>query len=456
MGGRVIVRAMRGELYGAQTKLALKHFHVGIELWPKEIIVAQALIKKAAARTNRELGILDAKISKAIEKAADEVIAGKHTDQFPLSVWQSGSGTQFNMNINEVLASRASKLLRNVQGRTLEKEIHPNDHVNMSQSTNDTIPTAIHIAALVSIVRELLPALETLRRSLEKKSRQFANVVKIGRTHLQDAVPLTLGQEFSGYSRHIEYSREHLEEVNKALLELAIGGTALGTQLNAPKGYRPRVIEHINRLTGLRFKPAQNLFANMGAHDAIVAASGALKSVAMALLKIANDIRFLGSGPRAGLGELILPANEPGSSIMPGKVNPTQSEMIMMVACQVIGNDAAITAGATTLSNFEMQDSKPLFAHSLLQSIRLLADATQSFEHHCVRGIQANKDQLREYAERSLMLVTPLAKRIGYDKAAEIAKKAHADNSTLEEAAIALGHVTKEQFRQWVDIKKMI
>ncbi|MBI5456925.1 class II fumarate hydratase [Candidatus Kaiserbacteria bacterium] len=440
--------ASGGKLYGKQTELAIKHFP-GTELWPREMVEAHALVKKAAARTNAALGVLEKKIAKAIEKAADELIAGKHADQFPLSIWQSGSGTQFNMNVNEVLATRANQHLK----RT---DIHPNDHVNCSQSTNDTIPTSIHIAAVLLMSHSLIPRLEALQASLEKKSKQFNSVVKIGRTHLQDAVPLTLGQEFSGYARQVQYAREQLEETSKGLYELAIGGTALGTGVNAPRGFKVLVVKNINTLTGHTFTPAKNLFANMAAHDAVVSTSGALKTIALALMKIANDIRFLGSGPRAGLAELILPANEPGSSIMPGKVNPTQSEMVMMVACQCLGNDAAITAGAATMSNFDMQASKPLFANSLLQSIRLLSEAAESFEKHCVRGIKADTERLRNYAERSLMLVTPLAKKIGYDKAAEIAKKAHKENSTLEEAAIALGYVTREEFRKWVDIKKMI
>lgn len=436
-------------LYGKQTELAKEHFKIGTELWPREMIMAQALIKKAAARSNASLGALDKKLARAIEKAADEVIKGEHSEQFPLSLWQSGSGTQFNMNVNEVLAARASQILG-------DKKIHPNDHVNMSQSTNDTIPTAIHVAALPMIVQKLQPALQILQKSLEGKSREFRGVVKIGRTHLMDAVPMTLGQEFSGYARQVEYAREHLLISSKGLEELAIGGTALGTGLNAPRGYRAAVIREIDALTKLRFKPAKNLFANMAAHDAVVATSGALKVVAITLTKVANDIRFLGSGPRAGFSELILPANEPGSSIMPGKVNPTQSEMLMMVCAQVIGNDAAITAAALALSNFDMQDAKPLFANSLLQSIRLLADAASSFEEHCVRGIVADTKRLYEYAERSLMLVTALNKHIGYDKAAEIAKKAYAENITLADAGEMLGYVTRSDFKKWVDIKKML
>lgn len=450
-------------LYGKQTELALKHFAVGTEKWPVEMIHAQVVIKKAAARVNAKLGVLDTNVAQSIDKAAGEVLSSKYADQFPLSIWQSGSGTQFNMNVNEVLANRATELLArhgNPSSPRLLRmdglEVHPNDHVNMSQSTNDTIPTAIHIAALLQLQRELSPAIERLVESFTKKSKEFKRIIKIGRTHLQDAVPMTLGQEFSGYARQLEYALEHLQETSRGLRELAIGGTALGTELNAPKGYRTKIIREINTLTGLKCIPAKNLFANMAAHDAVVATSGALKTLAVAVMKIANDIRWLSSGPRAGLSEITFPANEPGSSIMPGKVNPTQSEMVMMVCAQVIGNDTAITTSAATTSNFEMQASKPLLAHALLQSIRLLADAARSFDEHCAQGIEPNVARLGEYAERSLMLVTALNKHIGYDKAAEIAKKAYIDDSTLEDAAIALGYVTQKQFRQWVDAKKMV
>ena len=439
--------------YGAQTQRAYDNFRVGSERWPIEFIRAHAVVKKAAAKVNSELGLLDPELATAIVQASDEVVAGKHNDHFPLVIWQSGSGTQTNMNVNEVIANRASELLGGTIGS--KSPVHPNDHVNMSQSTNDTVPTSIHIAAVITIKERLLPALKGLINSLLTKSEAFKTVVKIGRTHLQDATPLTLGQEFSGYAAQLQQAQSVIGGSLEGLYELCVGGTAVGTGLNTKRGYAEKMAEEIGQITGYPFRSAQNKFAAMAAHDAVVAASGALKTLAAALMKIANDIRWLGSGPRSGLGELVLPANEPGSSIMPGKINPTQCEMVSMVVCQVYGNDAAI-AMAGSLGNFELNVYKPLLAFSLLQSINLLADASCSFDDKCVQGLEANQKRIDEHLNNSLMLVTSLNKHVGYDKAAQIALKAWREEKTLKESALELGYVTEDEFTRWVRPEKMI
>jgi len=416
-------------------------------------IRAHAIVKKAAARVNHELGGLDANIAEAIEQAANEVIAGKLDDHFPLVIWQSGSGTQFNMNVNEVIANRAIEKLGGKIGT--KTPVHPNDHVNMSQSTNDTIPTSMHIAAVLSLKEKLHRPLVGLQKALEAKAQEFKDIVKIGRTHLQDATPLTLGQEFSGYAAQIEQAHEAIANALKHLSELAIGGTAVGTGLNAPAGYDVRMVEEIGKITGHPFKVARNKFAALAAHDAIVELSGALKTLAAALMKIANDLRWLGSGPRSGLGEINLPANEPGSSIMPGKVNPTQSEMVTQVVCQVYGNDLTISM-AGSQGNFELNVFKPVMAYNILQSIELLADACRSFTEHAVQGIEPNRKNIERNLKNSLMLVTALNRHIGYDKAAEIALKAWREDKTLKEAALELGYVTEEEFEAWVRPEDMV
>ncbi|NOX89114.1 MAG: class II fumarate hydratase [Calditrichaeota bacterium] len=433
--------------YGAQTQRASENFRIGRERFPAEFIRAHAIVKKAAARVNRKLGSLDKRIAESVEKAADEVIAGKLDDHFPLVIWQSGSGTQFNMNMNEVIANRAIEMLGGKIGS--KSPVHPNDHVNMAQSTNDTIPTSMHISAVIALKEKLLPELDALQKALEKKAKEFKEIVKIGRTHLQDATPLTLGQEFSGYASQIEMAKEAIEKSLDHLYELPIGGTAVGTGLNTRKGFDRMMVEEIGKITGHPFRVSRNKFAGLAAHDAIVEASGALKTLSAALMKIANDIRWLGSGPRSGLGELILPANEPGSSIMPGKVNPTQCEMITMVVCQVYGNDAAIGM-AGSQGNFELNVFKPLMAFDILQSINLLSDGCKSFRERAVEGIKPNKKKIEENLRNSLMLVTALNRHIGYDKAAEIALKAWRENKTLKEAALESGYLTEEQFDRWV------
>ncbi len=439
--------------YGAQTQRAIENFRVGNERFPVEFIRAHAIVKKAAARVNRAMGLLDEKLARAIEQAADEVIAGKFDDQFPLVIWQSGSGTQFNMNMNEVIANRAIEILGGERGT--KKPVHPNDHVNMSQSTNDTIPTSMHISAVQMITERLLPELEKLERALKDKSEAFKDIIKIGRTHLQDATPLTLGQEFSGYAAQIQMAREAVAASLEQLKELPIGGTAVGTGLNTKVGYDEKMVAEISAITGLAFKVARNTFALMAAHDPIVALSGVLKALAAALNKIANDIRWLGSGPRAGLGELILPANEPGSSIMPGKVNPTQCEMLTQVVCQVFGNDLTISmAGAS--GNFELNVYNPVIAYNLLQSVRLLADGCQSFREKTVVGIEPNLKKIQEHVQNSLMMVTALNRHIGYDKAAQIALKAWREDKTLKEAALELGFLTEDEFDAWVRPEKML
>jgi fumarate hydratase class II len=414
---------------------------------PAELIVALAAVKRACATVNRDLGKLDGKKAEAIIAAADEVIAGKHPLEFPLSVWQTGSGTQSNMNMNEVLANRASELLGGVRGE--DRLIHPNDDVNRGQSSNDIFPTAMHVAACMAVATHLIPSLHTLRATLADKSAQFADIVKIGRTHLQDATPLTLGQEFSGYVAQLDHAESAIIATLNAISELAAGGTAVGTGLNAHPEFGERVAAELAKYFGFPFKTAPNKFAALAGHDALVAAHGGLKTLAAAMMKIANDVRWLASGPRSGLGEITIPENEPGSSIMPGKVNPTQCEAMTMLCAQVFGNDVAINIGGAS-GNFELNVFKPVIIHNFLQSVRLLGDGMASFEEHCARGIEANHSRIGELMEKSLMLVTALAPHIGYDKAAKIAKEAHHDGTTLKQAALALGYVTEEQFAEWI------
>jgi len=439
--------------WGAQTQRSLQNFKIGDEHFPHEFIRAYGLLKKAAATVNESFGSLDSKIADTIRTAADEVIEGKLDDHFPLVVWQTGSGTQTNMNINEVIANRAIEILGGELGS--KDPVHPNDHVNMSQSTNDTFPSAINIAAVESVTQQLLPALEKLQKSLAKKVDEFKDIIKLGRTHLQDATPLSLGQEFSGYASQVEHG---ITRVNNALThcyELAMGGTAVGTGINSVAGFGEAAAKEIANLTGLPFVTAKNKFEALGGQDSIVELSSALKTVAASLNKIANDIRWLGSGPRSGIGELILPANEPGSSIMPGKVNPTQAEAMTMVCTQVIGNDMTITmAGAS--GNFELNVYRPVIAFNIIQSIRLLAEVSVSFADNCVDGIEANEERIHSNLHNSLMLVTALNPHIGYDKAAEVAKKAHKENTTLREAITALGYMSGEDFDTLVQPKDMI
>lgn len=440
-------------LWGAQTQRSLGHFAISSETMPPELILALAQVKRAAALANRELGKLPADKADAIAAAADEVLAGKHPDAFPLSVWQTGSGTQSNMNMNEVLANRASELLGGERGPG--RLVHPNDDVNRGQSSNDIYPTAMHVAAARAVHDRLLPALGRLRAALTDKAAAFADIVKIGRTHLQDATPLTLGQELSGWVDQLEQAEHAVRAALPGLYQLAVGGTAVGTGLNTHPEFGPRVAAELNRACGLPFASAGNKFAALAGHDALVHSHGALKQLATALIKIANDIRWLASGPRSGLGELLIPENEPGSSIMPGKVNPTQCEAMTMLCCQVLGNDVALSIGAAS-GNFELNVFKPLIVHNFLQSARLLSDGMDSLNHHCVRGMQANRPRIEQLLEQSLMLVTALNPHIGYDKAAAIAKLAHANGGTLKQAALELGYVTAEQFDQWVDPKAMI
>ena len=440
-------------LWGAQTQRSLHHFAISTERMAPELIRALALVKRSAAVVNRELGVLDANKAEAIAAAADEVLAGRHDAQFPLSVWQTGSGTQTNMNMNEVLANRASQLLGGEIGEA--RLVHPNDDVNRGQSSNDVFPTAMSVAALTALEARLLPALETLRATLAAKSHAFADVVKIGRTHLQDATPLTLGQEISGWVAQLDHGIRHLRTTRPHLRELALGGTAVGTGLNAHPEFGMRVAAELARITGYPFESAPNKFEALAAHDAMVFAHGALKTLAGSLTKIANDVRWLASGPRSGLGEITIPENEPGSSIMPGKVNPTQCEALTMLCCQVMGNDVAVNIGGAS-GNFELNVFKPVIIHNLLQSMRLLADGALSFEAHCARGIEADRARIGELVGRSLMLVTALNPHIGYDKAAKIAKAAHAQGLSLKEAALASGFVTAEQFEAWVKPEDMV
>ncbi len=439
--------------YGAQTARSLIHFKIGSERMPRELIWAFGILKKAAALVNQELGLLPADKTKLIVQAAEEVIAGKLDDHFPLVVWQTGSGTQTNMNVNEVISNRAIEISGGRMGS--KKPIHPNDDVNKAQSSNDTFPTAMHMAAVHEIHRRLIPMLTKLRDTLAKKSKDFKDVIKIGRTHLMDAVPLTLGQEFSGYVRQLDQGLNRLQKILPDLYELALGGTAVGTGLNTHPQFAVKSAAKIAELTGYPFVSAANKFEALATHDALVMASGALKTIACSLMKIANDIRWLASGPRSGIGEISIPENEPGSSIMPGKVNPTQSEAMTMVAAQVIGNDVTINIGGAS-GNFELNVFKPVIIYNLLQSVRLLADACESFEEHCAAGITPIERNLKKHLENSLMLVTALNPHIGYDNAAKIAKKAHHENKTLREVAVELGILTAEKFDEIVRPEKML
>jgi fumarate hydratase class II len=438
--------------YGAQTARSLIHFDIGDDTKPRELVRALGVLKKACALVNQDLGKLPADKSALIAQAADEVIAGQLDDHFPLRIWQTGSGTQSNMNANEVISNRAIELAGGEMGS--KAPVHPNDHVNMSQSSNDTFPTAMSIAAAEVVVHNLLPAVRELRDTLDLKAKAFAGIVKIGRTHLQDATPITLGQEFSGYVALLDADLSRIEATLPGIMSLGIGGTAVGTGLNSHPEFGDRAAQTIADLTGLPFTSNPNKFAALSAHDEFVFASGALKTLACSLMKIANDIRWLASGPRCGLGELTIPENEPGSSIMPGKVNPTQSEAMTMICCQVMGNDAAI-GFAGSQGNFELNVFKPVIIHNFLHSVRLLSDACRSFTHHCAAGIEPNMERINHYVQDSLMLVTALNPHIGYDKAAQIAKKAHQEKSSLREAAVASGYLTGEQFDQWVNPEAM-
>jgi fumarate hydratase class II len=448
--GEIAVEASR--YWGAQTERSLHHFNIGTEHFPRPMIRALGVLKKAAAVANGDLGELPAPLVALIDRAADEVIAGALDDHFPLFVWQTGSGTQTNMNANEVISNRAIEMAGGEMGS--KKPVHPNDHVNRGQSSNDTFPTAMHIAAAEEVVNRLLPAIEMLRATLAAKSAAFQDVVKIGRTHLQDATPITLGQEISGWVGQLALAKGALTTSLPAVFDLALGGTAVGTGLNTHPQFAERAATHIARLTGLPFRSAPNKFAALAGHEALVMLHAAMKTLAVALTKIANDVRWLASGPRSGLGEITIPENEPGSSIMPGKVNPTQCEAMTMVAAQVMGNDVAVTIGAAS-GNFELNVFKPLIIHNVLQSARLLADSMTNFDRFCARGIEPNRSRIQENLDRSLMLVTALNPHIGYDKAASIAKKAHKDGTTLKKASVELGYLTAEQFDEWVDAKKM-
>ena len=439
------IQVSEDALWGAQTQRSLLNFKISTEKMPIALIQALALVKRAAAKVNLELGLLENIRAQAIIAAADEIVAGQHSADFPLAVWQTGSGTQTNMNVNEVLGG----------GRGNLRRIHPNDDVNKAQSSNDVFPTAMHIAAVQAICNHLIPAIELLRNTLALKAESFKHIVKIGRTHLQDATPLTLGQEFSGYVAQLDHGLTHLKAALPHLNEIALGGTAVGTGLNTHPEFAHRVATEIACLTQFPFISAPNKFEALAANDALVHAHGVLKTLAASLMKIANDIRWLASGPRCGIGEIKIPENEPGSSIMPGKVNPTQSEAMTMLCCQVMGNDVAINMGGA-LGNFELNVMKPLIIHNFLQSIRLLADGCISFNEHCASGITADTDRIDQLMRNSLMLVTALNPHIGYDKAAEIAKKAYRDNSSLKEAAVALGYLSVEQFDSWVIPEKMV
>jgi len=440
-------------LWGAQTQRSLENFRIGTERIPIPLIRALAIVKLAAAKTNLDLKLIDKRRADAIMRAATEVIDGLHDDQFPLVVWQTGSGTQSNMNLNEVISNRANEILGGKRGT--KTPVHPNDHVNMSQSSNDSFPTAMHIAATMRIVHDLLPALSHLHAALKKKEKAFAKIVKIGRTHTQDATPLTLGQEFSGYAAQLENGIGRLKFATKELHPLAQGGTAVGTGLNAKPQFAKLFAKHAAAITKLPFVTAPNKFEALAANDAFVFVHGTIESIATALFKIANDIRLLGSGPRSGLGELILPENEPGSSIMPGKVNPTQCEAMTMVCCQIFGNQTTLSVAASQ-GHFELNVYKPVLANAILQSVRLMTDAARSFTDHCVVGITANETRIRDLMQRSLMLVTALAPKIGYDNAAKVAKTAHANGTTLKEEAVRLGFVTDAEFDRLVRPEKMI
>ena len=440
-------------LWGAQTQRSLQHFAISTEIMPPELIRALAQVKRACAQANADLGRIELAMAQAIVQAADEIIAGHRADEFPLSVWQTGSGTQTNMNMNEVLANRASELLG--AGRGAARIVHPNDVVNMGQSSNDIFPTAMHVAVAVQTASRLLPALVALRTTLQAKSEQFADIVKIGRTHFQDATPLTLGQEFSGYVAQLDLARRAIDAALHPVHALAVGGTAVGTGLNTHPAFGARVAADLARQTGLPFVVADNKFAALAGHEPLLFLHGALKTLAAALMKIANDVRWLASGPRCGLGEIRIPENEPGSSIMPGKVNPTQCEALTMVCCQVFGNDVAVTLGGAS-GNFELNVFKPLIAHGVLQSVRLLADAMAGFDRHLARGIEPDRARIAELLERSLMLVTALSNHIGYDRAAAIAKAAHHRGVTLRQAALESGWVSADEFDRWVRPQDMV
>ncbi len=440
-------------LWGAQTQRSLHHFHFPGETMPMEVVRAQVLVKKAAALTNMALGALDRRKGAAIVRAADEALAGGLDDHFPLVVWQTGSGTQTNMNVNEVLANRASEILGGKRGTA--RLVHENDDVNKGQSSNDTFPTAMHVAAVIALEKKLKPAVKTLRDTLHKKSNKFMHLVKIGRTHLQDATPLTLGQEFSGYVSQLEHGLAHVDAARAHLCELALGGTAVGTGLNAHPKFANDVAAQLKKLTGVPFVTAPNKFEALGSIDGVVHAHGALKTLAAALMKIANDIRWLSSGPRCGIGEIAIPENEPGSSIMPGKVNPTQSESMTMVCCQVFGNDVAVNLGGAS-GNFELNVFRPMVIDNFLRSVHLLAHACENFNEHCATGIEPNEERIDKLMRESLMLVTALNPHIGYAKAAAIAKNAHKKGLTLKESALALGHLTSEQFDEWVRPEEMV
>ncbi|MFC4618362.1 class II fumarate hydratase [Camelliibacillus cellulosilyticus] len=446
------VKVPADKLWAAQTQRSKDNFKIGWEKMPLAIVKAFAVLKKGAALANKKLGKLDAEKADAIVAAADEVIAGKWDEHFPLVVWQTGSGTQSNMNVNEVIANRANQLLKE---KGSDQKVHPNDDVNKSQSSNDTYPTALHVAAVTTVEDDVLPALEKLKATLKEKAEAFNDIIKIGRTHLQDATPLTLGQEISGWHAMLEKCEWMLKEATAHIRELAIGGTAVGTGLNAHPDFGKMTAEEISTITGKSFKTSDNKFHALTSHDQIAAVHGVLRALAADLMKIANDVRWLASGPRCGIGELTIPANEPGSSIMPGKVNPTQSEAVTMVAAQVMGNDATIGFAASQ-GNFELNVFKPVIAYNFLQSARLLADAMVSFNDHCAVGIEPNKEQIDDYLHNSLMLVTALNPHIGYEKAAMIAKTAHKDGSTLKEAAIKTGVLTEDEFDQFVRPEEMI
>ena len=435
------------KLWGAQTQRSLEHFRISTEKMPVSLIQALALTKRAAAKVNQDLGLLDADKATAIINAADEVLAGKHPDEFPLAIWQTGSGTQSNMNMNEVLANRASELLGGVRG--MERKVHPNDDVNKSQSSNDVFPTAMHVAAVIAIREQLIPQLNVLKSTLNEKAQAFRDIVKIGRTHLQDATPLTLGQEISGWVAMLEHNLKHIDNSLPHLAELALGGTAVGTGLNTHPEYAVRVAEELAKITGQPFVTAPNKFEALATCDALVHTHGALKGLAASLMKIANDVRWLASGPRCGIGEISIPENEPGSSIMPGKVNPTQCEAMTMLCCQVMGNHTAITVGGSQ-GNFELNVFKPMMIHNFLHSARILTDSMRAFREKCVEGMEPIRENIQSHLENSLMLVTALNNHIGYDKAAKIAKNAHENGLTLRQSALDLGLLTNEQFDEWV------
>ncbi|QIU88996.1 class II fumarate hydratase [Yokenella regensburgei] len=441
------------KLWGAQTQRSLEHFRISTEKMPDALIRALALTKRAAAKVNQDLHLLSDEKAGAIIAAADEVLAGKHPGEFPLAIWQTGSGTQSNMNMNEVLANRGSELLGGVRG--MERKIHPNDDVNKSQSSNDVFPTAMHVAAVLAVNEHLIPQLKVLKRTLGQKAKAFADIVKIGRTHLQDATPLTLGQEFSGWVAMLEHNLKHLELSLPHLSELALGGTAVGTGLNTHPEYAVRVAKELAAITGQPFVTAPNKFEALATCDALVHSHGALKGLAASLMKIANDVRWLASGPRCGIGEIAIPENEPGSSIMPGKVNPTQCEAMTMLCCQVMGNDVAVNMGGAS-GNFELNVYRPMVIHNFLQSVRLLADGMESFNEHCAVGIEPNRERINQLLNESLMLVTALNTHIGYDKAAEIAKKAHKEGLTLKASALALGYLSEAEFDLWVRPEQMV